>query len=136
MSVNQAAYFNCSPPESSPLAVVWMVCPQSAQNGNGSCEIIKHLSTEGFQSIIDVVINSLVTPELYQLIILIGDDLHLLDELNNSLIYCQALYEGSKPLNSSQARFLVQGQLRSNYKEVCTHTWLCIVPAISREINM
>ena len=111
VSINQAAHFNCSPSESDPLAVVWKFCSESAQNANGDCENIQLLSAEGSQSIIDTEINIALTPELHQLTVLIRDDLNLLNKLNNSLIYCEALYIGIAPVISSQARLLFQGQL-------------------------
>ena len=108
VSVNQAAKFLCS--ASNHAQIVWIWCSALAQKEIGDCEPVKHLSTKGSNTIVD--------PEnidsYNQLTILITDDLYLLNELNNSLLYCRALPSGSSFVNSLPARLLIQGRMNAN----------------------
>ena len=112
VSINQKANFSCSPPVTGDIVhLEWRFCSQFAQQGNSECKNVKQLSTDGSETIIDPEIDDSATPELYYLIVLMKDSLHLLNELNNSLIYCRALYDGVKPIDSTNATLLFQGQL-------------------------
>ena len=116
VSFNQEAILNCSI-DIDAYYIEWMYCSESAQDGNDKCKNERQLSTNGCETTIDRETDQTLTRELKQLIIFITDCLYLLNELNNSLVHCQALYDGGKPANSTQARLIFQGQLYTNYSD-------------------
>ena len=109
ISTNQHVNFTCLPSQK-PWFVAWIVCSQSALNGLYNCTNAHQLGNPVCQTIVKPKEFDLLNRTYYYLNIFIKDNC-LLNELNNSFIYCQALYNGSARLNSSQARLLVQGQL-------------------------
>ena len=121
VSVNQKAKFSCSTcmDDVQCAAVVWVFCPKLGQTQSDECELVNDLDTMDSGTIIDSEIINSVSQPLSSLVILIRDDLHLLNELNNSLISCLALAVGAQPFNSSQARLLIQGQLHTVIKQMC-----------------
>lgn len=113
MSINEEGIFSCSAYNAEDF--VWIMCLSSSSlTEDGTCINVKDLITTDSNSTIDPFICFNVKPVVSNLTILIKDDLHLINDLNNSLVQCLAFsFASSEYVNSSSARLLLQGKLKA-----------------------
>lgn len=110
VSLNEKAIISCSAYDAD--VIIW--CLIYAQNDTENCTNVKALDTMDSDSTINPDTCFGVNPVSSELHILIRNDLYLVNDLNDSLLYCSALsFEESMFVNSSQARLLFQGKLNA-----------------------